>query len=321
VSDSREQTKTAFAKRLSTGKTMIIDGGLSNQLEAQGLNLDTSLWSAALLKQNPQAVIDAHRHYLDAGAECLITASYQASEEGFKAKGIHENEAGQLLKKSITLAESAIDSYVSDQDIDVERPLIAASIGPYGAALADGSEYHGQYDISDTELTAFHAKRLQLLDNTSADILACETIPSFQEAKVLHELLISVTTPAWVSFSCKDGQHLNDGSLIEQAARLFAEHPQVLAIGINCTAPQYINELLGRIRAVVANKALIVYPNSGEKYQASDKSWHGSTSPEAVGETAAGWVASGASIIGGCCRMGPEHIKQMRQICGEKCIL
>jgi len=308
--------KTAFIERLQSGNIILLDGGLSNQLEAQGVDLNHSLWSAVLLDKNQQQIIDAHRYYLEAGADCIITSSYQASEIGFKAAGIKAERGRQLLRKSVAIAQTAIDDYLS-QHTGIQRPMVAASIGPYGAALADGSEYHGQYNISDDQLTEFHQQRLAILDNTDADILACETIPSLQEARVLQQLLLSVNTPAWISFSCQDGQSINDGSAIEDCAKLFNEHPKVLAIGINCTAPQHVNELIKRIKDVAPGKAIVVYPNSGENYNAETKTWHGTSTPESAGMAAQSWIAAGASIIGGCCRMGPEHIRQMRQQCGD----
>ena len=108
------------------------------------------------------------------------------------------------------------------QSLDLQRDaLIAASVGPYGATMADGSEYHGNYGLTDQALREFHKDRLFLLDQTAADILACETIPSQQEAHILHDLLLETETPAWVSLSCKDGGHINDGTAIEEIATLF----------------------------------------------------------------------------------------------------
>lgn len=309
------QNKSAFIQRLRRGQPLLLDGGLSNQLEAQGADLNNPLWSASLLKDNPRAIIDAHKRYLQAGADCLISASYQASEKGFESTGLSAEQARALIGLSVTLAQTAINEFMPTQSTERLRPLIAASIGPYGACIADGSEYHGNYGISDATLAAFHRSRLRLLDNSDADILACETIPSYQEARVLHRLLLSVKTPAWISFSCQDGQRTNDGTPIEACAALFADHPNVVAIGINCTAPQYIDELIPRIRQTAPNKAIVVYPNSGEHFDPVDKTWHGTSTPKACEAAASRWIASGAQLIGGCCRMGPEHIQAMKAPC------
>jgi homocysteine S-methyltransferase len=307
------QNKTAFINRLRGKSPILLDGGLSNQLEDQGIDLNNALWSAALLKNNPTAIIDAHSYYLAAGADCIITASYQASIKGFMSTGMTAEQANALISQSVKLAETAVEQYLAGKPVDNSaRPMVAASIGPYGACQADGSEYHGNYNVSDETLKNFHQDRLNLLDNTNADILACETIPSLQEARVLHDLLLDVSTPAWLCFSCKDGQHANDGTPIEDCASLFNNHPKVAAIGVNCTGPQYMKELIERIKKAAPDKAIVVYPNSGEQYHPEDKTWSGTSTPQACGSASATWVEAGAKIIGGCCRMGPEHIRAMK---------
>jgi len=306
--------KQSFLALLQSNKVIVLDGGLSNQLEDQGFDLNHALWSALLLTDNESELIKAHRYYLDAGADCIITASYQASEDGFTALGVSPDLAPKLITKSVELAHQAIDEYLEETKKDTTRPLVAASIGPYGACQADGSEYHGQYGISNVVLKCFHHDRLHLLDKTNADVLACETIPSLQEAQVLHGLLLNVETPAWISFSCKNGQQINDGTAIEKAVQLFSDHPNVLAIGVNCTSPQYMSELIGRIKRHIGDKAIIVYPNSGEQYDPDSKKWHGTSSPESCGRAAKTWVDAGANIVGGCCRMGPDHIREIHQL-------
>jgi len=312
-----QHPKTAFLQQLKNKRVLLLDGGLSNQLEDQGVDLNHALWSALLLKDNPAAIVTAHRHYLEAGANCIITASYQASKSGFMRMGLSQEQALLLIKESVSLAHAAVDAFLQDKPDNTIRPLVAASIGPYGACQADGSEYHGNYGINDEALREFHSERLKLLDQTPADILACETIPSRQEAVVLHKLLASVDTPAWLSFSCQSGELMNDGSLIGDVARQFAEHPKVVALGVNCTGPQYINELIRHIKVAAPNKAIVVYPNSGEQYNTENKTWHGTSTPEDCGMAASSWIKSGASIIGGCCRMGPEHIKAMNAIINQ----
>jgi len=287
---------------------LILDGGLSNELEAQGYDLSHQLWSAKLIASNPNAIVKAHLAYLKAGAQCIITASYQASIQGFLDVGHSRVEAEQLLLKTVTLAENAIKSYQQIAESS-PRPLIAASIGPYGAYLADGSEYRGNYGISDSDLATFHWNQFQLLDKTNADIYACETIPSFQEAKVFSELLREVTKPAWISFSCKDEEHINDGTKIHDCAALFKNHPNVFAIGVNCTAPKYIAGLINILKSVVRDKKIVVYPNAGLIYDADSKTWHGTADPAIFVEKAKEWVDLGANIIGGCCQIGPEHIR------------
>ena len=233
---------------LASGRPILIDGGLATQCEAMGHNIDGNLWSAVLLKDNPRAIVDASRAYLEAGAEIIATASYQASRQGLMATGLSAVEADDLIVSSVLLAQQARDEFLRDNP-DADRvPLIAASVGPYGAILHDGSEYTGAYNVTDQELSDFHRRRLELLDRAGADLLACETIPSLPEALVLCELLHNVQHPAWISFSCRDEQHLCDGSLLADAASLFRDHPTVQVVGVNCVQPQLVVPLIKVLR-------------------------------------------------------------------------
>jgi homocysteine S-methyltransferase len=229
------------------------------------------------------------------------------------AIGYRRETAQKLILKSIDLAEVAIKRALASGMIDFQ-PLIAASVGPYGAYLADGSEYHGHYGVSDETLSAFHQERIALLDGSNADILACETLPSAQEARVLSALLVHVSKPVWISFSCRDEQHLNDGTKIKDIVSTFSEHPKVFAIGVNCTDPQYISSLIKCIKPSTGNKKIIVYPNSGEAYNAESKTWLGLSDPLLFMEMAKEWSELGADIIGGCCRIGPDHIKNLSEL-------
>lgn len=293
---------------------LVIDGGLSNQLEEQGWNLDHKLWSANLLIEHPEAITQAHLAYLEAGAQCISTSSYQATIPGIMSMGFDRTSAEDLILRTVSLAEEAGAKFMTLHP-ESSGPLIAASIGPYGAFLADGSEYRGDYGVSDRELRDFHLRRIELLDASNADILACETIPSFQEAKVLSELLMDTKKRSWISFSCKDEEHLNDGTSIRECAMFFARHPNVFAIGVNCTAPRYISGLIREIKNHSGEKKVVVYPNSGEVYDAENKTWSGITDPSSCERMAKEWLDQGADIIGGCCRMGPEHIKALSLAC------
>ena len=302
----------ALKNLIVADEPIILDGGLATQLEAQGCDLNTSLWSAELLLNNPQAIVDAHLAYLKAGAQIIITASYQASIQGFMSKGLTQDKAKQLLSLSIELAEKAVENYqVANPQSD--KPLIAASVGPYGAYLADGSEYKGDYGLSGEQLKVFHQQRLKIFDQSQADVLACETIPSLQEAKVLADLLTRTETPAWVCVSCKDGQHINDGTEMREVAKLFIDHPNVFAFGVNCTAIEYVSPLIKEIKGVLKGKSIIVYPNSGEQYDAKTKTWTaGEDSPDLI-EKVLEWYQLGAKMIGGCCRVGPADIELIRR--------
>ncbi len=302
---------TRFAEELKKGGPIILDGGLATELEAQGAVLHPTLWSAGLLHSAPEAIVKAHMAYLEAGANCIISASYQATRAGLMTLGLSAAEADELIVRSVTLAKEARTRFLAANPGVDRLILVAASVGPYGAALHDGSEYVGAYGVTPDSLREFHKHRLELLDASGADILACETIPDYQEAVVLSELLRSTVTPAWVSFSCKDGQQISDGTPIRKCAELFRDHPTVLAVGVNCTPPQFIPSLIRELRQALPDTAVVVYPNSGETYEVASNTWHGITTPLECGIAAQHWMRAGARIIGGCCRMGPVHIRQM----------
>jgi len=307
-----------FEKALAAELPLVLDGGLATELEASGFNIDGDLWSAALLQTHPAAILAAHRAYLDSGADCIISASYQASRMGFTSQGLSASEADLLILKSVALACTARDEYLADNPSQTNGPLVAASIGPYGAALADGSEYSGNYDVSDRQLREFHESRLALLDQSDADLFACETIPNYVEAVVLRDLLNAVQKPAWVSFSCRDESQISDGTSLRDACALFANHENVAAVGINCTAPGFVTALIGEARAGAPEKAIVVYPNSGETYHSDDNSWSGNDLNGENDFRVEKWLQAGASMIGGCCRTGPGEIAAIKKRLQEK---
>lgn len=291
---------------------VILDGGLATQLEAMGRDIGSDLWSAALLASEPRAVIDAHRAYLDAGAECIISASYQASRAGFMSHGHSAAEADHLIVSAVELALAARDEYLSDNPGIQYQPIVAASVGPYGAAMHDGSEYTGNYDVADDDLRRFHSLRLHVLDACGADVLAVETIPNFHEAEILCNLLEDVSTPAWVSFACRDERNISDGSRFRRAASLYSNHPCVLAVGINCTPPQFVLPLIDEMKSAAPDKAIVVYPNSGETYHVEDNSWSGQACDLDKEFNVNAWHSAGAKLIGGCCRTGPADIARIK---------
>ncbi len=307
VQTNTQSRNTAFTHLLQRDRPTLLDGGLATQLEAQGADLRHALWSASLLQDDPDSILFAHRAYLEAGAECIASASYQASREGYAQVGVSQRRADELIARSVTLARQACDDAGSSA-------AIAASLGPYGAMLHDGSEYHGNYGVGAATLRQFHESRLEIMDNSGADVLALETIPSGDEAEILADSLSRCETPSWVSFSCRDGKHISDGTPLLEAATLFVGHPTVVAVGINCTPPQYAVELIAALRTVVPDKHLIVYPNSGEKYDASNGTWNGTVTPVDCARAALTWIDAGATIVGGCCRMGPEHIRAIASL-------
>ena len=290
---------------------IILDGALATELEHRGCNINDSLWSAKILAENPEIIEKVHYDYFASGADCAITSSYQATIDGFVEKGFTESEAISLIRKSVSIAKKARDDFWKYPLNRTNRPvpLVAGSVGPYGAYLADGSEYRGDYKITEEELINFHRPRVKILVEEGVDILACETIPNLIEAKAIIKLLEEFPgVYCWISFSCKNDLEISDGTLISDCAKFLDNCAQVAAIGINCTAPQYVQSLITEIKSN-SNKPVVVYPNSGEEYNANSKTWHGDSSSEAYCCNAKGWFDKGANLIGGCCRTTPEDIK------------
>ncbi len=302
---------TAFRAALAAAEPILLDGGLSNQLEAQGANLTDRLWSARLLADNPGQIAAAHLAYFRAGARVATTASYQATVEGFAGRGLAHDAAAALLRKSVDLAMAAQATADAEDEAAGREPVrrfVAASVGPYGAMLADGSEYRGRYGQTVAQLADFHRERLAVLAGTPCDVLACETIPEVEEATAVAQLLGEVPgSAAWISFSCRDGAHLNSGATIEEGVGAVDGRSGVVAVGVNCTPPEHLDELITRIRAATS-LPIVVYPNSGEGWDAVARRWTG-TGPGRVDAEAAGrWRSLGAQLIGGCCRVGPDQL-------------
>jgi homocysteine S-methyltransferase len=294
----------------------ILDGGLATELEARGADLNDDLWSARLLLDDPSLIRRVHADYLWAGADAIISATYQATIPGFVTHGLPPDQAAQLIRLAVDIALEERDAYWQAQSAEwratVLRPLVAASVGPYAAYRADGSEYTGAYDLDSAALIEFHRERWNILCGTQADLLACETIPAYDEAVALAQLLAA--TPdrwAWFSFSCRDGAHISDGTPIEACASFLDDFERVAAIGVNCTAPRFIPALIDAIRHGT-DKAIIVYPNSGERYDVAGRQWVGESDPATYGTLSREWRKAGAACIGGCCRTTPDHIRQVR---------
>jgi len=291
---------------------LVLDGALATELERHGADLDDPLWSARCLIEAPELISRVHRDYLQAGADVLTSATYQASLQGFQARGFGVHQAIALLRQGVELALAARDDFWSEKENHPGRlkPLVAASMGPFGACLHDGSEYHGNYTASWAEVESFHRSRLDVLTDSGADLLAFETIPSLREAEILLQLLTHYPGKhAWLSFSCRDEAHVSHGELFRDCADLASQHEQVAAVGINCTAPRCITALLNSVTNL--QRPLLVYPNSGEIWVAHDNCWVG----QGMGHLdAANWFRAGARLIGGCCRTGPEDIARIRSI-------
>jgi homocysteine S-methyltransferase len=291
----------------------ILDGAFSTELERRGCDLNDPLWSAKVLIENPDDVTTVHEEYFRAGADCVITASYQATFEGFMNRGLSEDEASRLIGSSVTLAKQARDRFWAKKvnQLNRPKPLVAASVGPYGAYLADGSEYRGNYDIDEEGLVQFHRKRMSTLIAAGPDILACETIPCLAEARALVRLLNeNPGIYGWISFSAQNGEFTNNGERLEECARFLNRYEQVAAVGINCTAPEHIESLIDEIRKG-SDKPIVLYPNSGEHYDTVTKTWTGGSSEVSFSDLAKRWYNKGARIIGGCCRTTPDDIHRI----------
>ena len=304
-----------ISQALGTRPFLVLDGALATELERRGADLHDPLWSAKTLIEHPEMIQAVHLDYFLAGADIATTATYQATFEGFGRRGISRARAEELIASAVSLAAAARATFWSQSANRIDRlePLIAASVGPYGAMLADGSEYRGRYAIGDGELADFHYPRLAVLARSGADLIACETLPCLREALVLARLLAEFPPlTAWISFSCKDGGHDCEGEDIGRCAAALHGEQQIVAIGVNCTPPQYIVPLLRRMRDQT-DKPLLAYPNSGEHYEASSKQWSGSGTAADFGEQARAWYAEGARLIGGCCRTVPADIRSVKQ--------
>ncbi|RLV70242.1 Homocysteine methyltransferase [Streptomyces sp. CBMAI 2042] len=284
---------------------VLLDGGLSNQLEAQGCDLSDALWSARLLADAPEQVEAAHLAYLRAGAQVLITASYQATFEGFGRHGIGPERTGALLARSVELARRAAGAA---HRADPEREIwVAASVGPYGAMLADGSEYRGRYGLTVSELERFHRPRVAALAEAGPDVLALETVPDMDEAEAVVRVAEETGLPLWLSYSVAGGR-TRAGQPLEEAFAVAAGREAVVAVGVNCCDPAEAEEAV-RVAVEVTGKPAVVYPNSGEGWDAEGRGWTGASTFD-PGRVRA-WTGAGARLVGGCCRVGPDRIKEL----------
>ncbi|MBS9533412.1 homocysteine S-methyltransferase [Mycobacterium sp. M1] len=284
---------------------MISDGGLATELEARGFDLSDPLWSARLLVDAPEEITAVHAAFFAAGAQIATTASYQASFDGFAARGIGPSTAAGLLCRSVELARAAVP-------VDGTECWVAASIGPYGAARTDGSEYRGRYGLSVRQLTDWHRPRFEVLAGAGADVLACETIPDVDEGAALVELIAGQDLPAWLSYTVR-GTATRAGQPLREAFAVAAEVPQIVAVGVNCCAPQDVLPAI-EIAREVTGKPVVVYPNSGEGWQGGH--WVGPRTFSAALVTE--WIAAGARIVGGCCRVYPADIARIAELVSPK---
>jgi homocysteine S-methyltransferase len=297
-----------FEALLAEHGTVVLDGGLATELERRGKDLRDPLWSARVLVEDPDAIRDVHRSYFDAGADVAISSSYQATFEGLARRGFDGPRASALMRKSVELARQAADG----------RGLVAASVGPYGAMLGNGAEYTGDYDRGEDELVEFHVPRMEALAEAEPDLFAVETIPSIVEASALARALEKVPeVPAWVSFSCRDGNHICDGTPVAEAVGAVSGSPSVIAIGINCTPPLHAESLVETVSATT-DEPVVCYPNRGSFWDPMRKTWTDPPRQDARSPLRPlDWKRAGASLIGGCCGTTPEDIAAAAQALGR----
>lgn len=298
------QTEAVSLDEVLERGVVVLDGGMSNALEDRGHDLSDDLWTARLLRDEPAEVVAVHRAFFEAGADVATTASYQASVPGLVRAGLSEQAAAELIASSVHRAREAADEVAASTG---RQLLVAASVGPYGAALADGSEYVGRYGVSAATLRDFHAPRLELLASAGPDLLAVETIPDLEEAEVLVPLLDELGVPAWFSYSVSDGA-TRAGHPLRAAYDVLAGSTAVRAAGVNCSAPA---DVLAAVQAAVSARGgpAVAYPNRGETWDATTNTWAGQGSFDLA--LAATWVEAGARLVGGCCRVGPADIAQL----------
>jgi homocysteine S-methyltransferase len=286
-------TRSPELRQAIADGVVVLDGGLATLLEARGHDLSSELWSARLLSDDPEAIVDAHGEFFDAGAQVATTASYQASFAGFAALGLDNREAVDLMRLSVALARRARDERKPDG-------WVAASIGPYGAYLADGSEYRGDYDLDVAGLREFHRPRIEVLAAAGADVLAVETVPCLAEVEAVCAELAGTGLTAWLSLSA-DGARTRAGEPLEEAWAMAADVEEIVATGVNCCRPDDVTTALAG-----APGPLVAYPNSGQGWDAERRTWTGESAFD-PGDVA-GWLHADVRLVGGCCRVGPTDI-------------
>ncbi len=292
-------------EELDFSTARVLDGGMATELEFLGADITGPLWSAHVLEDAPEKIVSVHRAYLEAGADTLLTAGYQVSRLGYEEFGLSPERADRGLLRAVELAVEARTAFPE------RRILVAASLGPFGAALHNGSEYHGNYGCSLQDLVRFHQERIEVLAGSDADLLAFETLPSLEEARAIGEALKPwPELAAWFTFTCVDGSHVAHGETLRECAAMVAQFPQTVAIGVNCTQPRWLPSLIGELRAA-SSKPIVVYPNSGEGWNAEHRCWTGVSDPADFGAAAEKWYEAGAQLVGGCCRTRPDHIRQV----------
>lgn len=300
---------------IKNGKLIVMDGAMGTELEKRGYNVSDALWSAKFLSENPDAIAAIHRDYMEAGANVITCCSYQATIPGFVEAGYSEVDAEALIRKSIEIVKETREQWwkESGEKKGAEYPVVAGDIGPYGAYLADGSEYSGSYELTKDEYKDFHRKRIEILRDSGAEIFAVETCPKLAEAEAVGELLEEMGCDFWASFTFKTPTKISDGTDIEEVAKTMSKFSHLKAIGVNCTPPEIVSDIILNYRKYT-DIPVCVYPNSGEVYDGIKKVWNGAPDGKSYVDRAKDWERVGASFIGGCCRTSPDDIRAVAEL-------
>jgi homocysteine S-methyltransferase len=297
-----------------TAAPMIVDGGLATELEAAGHDLSDQLWSARLLLSEPDAIEAVHLAYYRSGAHVATTASYQATVPGFAAAGLDRATALGAIRRSVALAQSARERFADETGRSIDGLLVAGSVGPYGAMLADGSEYTGDYDPGQAALRDVHAPRVEALLEAGVDLLAFETIPTVREAAILLDLLVESGAQGWLSYQCRDGATTAAGEPVTEAFALASGAPGMVAVGVNCGPPRHVPALLAAAATAAPDLPLIAYPNGGDTWNAAARLWVANDGDGYDPRVVATWPALGATWLGGCCGTGPTEIAELAHL-------
>lgn len=285
----------------------VLDGSLATELKKREVEINSKLWTAEALADNIEKIYDVHLDYLWSGAQMILTDTYQANLPAFEKEGYTKKQAETLIAVAVQAAKKARADYEEDTG---NYALVAGSIGPYGAYLADGSEYRGDYLLSEAQYLDFHLPRLTTVLLQEPDCLALETQPKLSEPLAILKWLKQNVPfmPVYVSFTLKDEKTLSDGTPLAVAVQAVSEYDQVFAVGINCISPKLVEKALREIKQNTAKK-IIVYPNSGATYDAKTKTWQDLDKKIDFEQEAAKWHQAGADLIGGCCTTGTKDIK------------
>ena len=310
--------KNIINQKLHTHSTLVLDGAMATELEKKGVETDNELWSAMALIKQPEAVKAVHKEYFEAGADVAITNTYQANLEAFEKAGLSAADSAKMITEAVELAQAARQEFWDELSFKEKQkrlePIIAGSVGPYGAFLADGSEYTGAYQLTRAEYKAFHRPRMQLLAKAGVDLFAFETQPNFEECQALAELLRDEfpEMTAWLTFSVSDSQTICDATPLYEAVNYFNQFPQIVAIGVNCTKMENIEKSV-EITRQVTSKPIVVYPNNGDIYDPKTKTWVANKKAVGFDQLVDAWQEAGAQLIGGCCRTTPQDIQTIAQ--------